>query len=87
MINCRYHIEILPKYTTFFSSTSVASSILPLIIQALGGITEIEAPQDWRPTTFDSKLLLIPGRESLERREGLNPYAGILDEDESPFKS
>lgn len=45
----------------------------------------IDAPTDWRPTTFDPQLLLIPNRESFMRREGKNPYIGLMEE-EDPYK-
>ena len=62
VIDCKYHLEIMPKYRTFLSSQALTNFILPLTIQAEGGITVIDAPQDWRPTTYDPQVLFIPNR-------------------------
>lgn len=85
IIDCKYYVEIDPKYSGCCTTERTNNFILPLIIQAEGVISVIDTPVDWQPTTFEAQLLFVPNRDSFIRREGKNPYIGMMEEDD-PFR-
>ena len=82
IIDCKYHIEIDPKYSACCTTETANNFILPLTIQGEGGISVVDTPVDWQPTTFEAQLLFVPNRDSFIRREGKNPYIGMMEEDD-----
>lgn len=68
IINCKYHLEISPQFNACCNTWNANTFILPLTIQGEGGITVVDAPNDWKPKMFDSQMLLIPNRDSFIRR-------------------
>lgn len=52
IIDCKYHVEIDPKYTACCTTESTNNFIMPLIVQGEGGFSAVHAPVNWEPTTF-----------------------------------